>query len=277
MPKLDEILKAKGFTDEDLKVLTPTMRETLEQHYSALETERDTLRSVNDEWKTKLDTEYQPAITKAEKVAADARLEAAKLREQVAIAKDFGYLTDENTPQNPTNPNSPNPNPSPAPFDPKQYNLLTASDAAVFAQAQGKAMAVYVDIAAEHQRLFGKPVEDFSVIYDEFLASLKRNPQATMRGTWESKYKVADRRAEITKQEQAAHDEAVQKEAVAKYISEHGGNPNLQMRTPSNQPFIPAKPAATNGLPWERGTPNQLKTQRIERANKVQAQSELVQ
>ena len=266
--KLDELLKAKGFTDADIAVLTPTMRETLEATYSGMETERDTLRTVNDEWQNKLSNEYQPAITKAEKIAADARLEAAKWREQVAIAKDFGYLTEEN---NPAKPVVSNPAPT---FDESKF--MRTSDLGRLAQGQGKAMAVYVDIAAEHQRLFGKPVEDFSVLFDEFSTAAQRNPQATIRATWEAKYKVPERRAEIAKQEQEAHDKQVADAALAKYISEHGGNPNLQMRAPSSQPFIPAKSAGDKGLPWERGTPGQLKTQRIERANKVQAQAELV-
>jgi len=270
--KLDEILKSKGFSDADIAVLTPAMRETLEATYSGLETERDTLRSVNDEWKNKLDTEYQPAITKAEKIAADARMEAATLREQVAIAKEFGYLTEEAASAAAARVVAATP---PA-FDPKQHNLVTMSDIPTLARAQGKAMSTYVDIANEHARLFGKSIEEFGTLYDDFLTAQQRNPAATIRSIWEAKYKVPERRAELAKQEQEAHDKQVADAATAKYISEHGGNPNLQMRTPSSQPFIPAKPAAEKGLPWERGTPGQLKTQRIERANKVQAQSELV-
>jgi hypothetical protein len=268
--KLDEILKSKGFSDADIAVLTPALRETLEATYSGLETERDTLRSVNDEWQRKLDSEYQPAMTKAEKELIAERMKRVAAEEKVKIAKDFGYLAEEDEASAPARPEAP------AAFDPKQHNLVTMSDIPTFARAQGKAMSTYVDIANEHARLFGKSIEEFGTLYDDFLTAQQRNPAATIRSIWEAKYKVPERRAGLAKQEQEAHDKQVADAGVAKYISEHGGNPNLQMRAPSSHPFIPAKPTGDKGLPWERGTPNQLKTQRIERANKVQAQSELV-
>jgi hypothetical protein len=271
MAKLDEILKSKGFSDDDLKILTPQMRDVLESHYGALETERDTLKQYNDMWANKLETEFNPAITKAEQEAAAARLEAATLREQVKIARDYGYLTDQNNPPKP-----PESNPVPDAFDPKKHNLVTRDDVARFADLEGDAIAMAHDLSAEYAELYpGQSLLSYQNAEGKRgMRALRAEAIAAKRPLDQyvfEKFKFSDKRAERATAQQQAHDAQVAKEAIAKHIQEHGGNPNLTIPAASRVPFMPPKPQQQGGQPWERGTPDQLKASRIDRAAKLEA------
>ena len=95
----EQILKAQGLSDADITAMAPMLtnaayRAAIENTVNTLETERDTYKQRDEEWQQNLDTQYTPAITRAEQDAQKARLEAAQLREQIEIAKTYGYLDD---------------------------------------------------------------------------------------------------------------------------------------------------------------------------------------
>jgi hypothetical protein len=275
--KLEARLKAQGYSDADLETLRPMLsderfRGTLE----ALAEERDTLADLNEQWKTKLDNEYNPAITRSQKEAEDARLEAARLREVVKIAKDYGYVTDENTPPPPPDPKTQHPN-----FDPTKF--VTHEDVGRFAEAEGQAIAMVADLNEEYRHLYGgKSLFDYAAQTQDGrtlrgMSALREEAKAARKPLnvyVAEKFKFSDKRTEMETARQKERDAQIEKEAVAKYVAEHGGNPNMTIPAASRQPFIPAKTKDTD-LPWNRGTPDQNKNARIERAVKREAQQSI--
>lgn len=69
-------------------------------------------------------------------------------------------------------------------------------------------------LAAQHQKLFGEPLEDEGLI-DRAIAANR-----TLDQEWEDKYKVADKRAELATQAQEAHDAKIREEERTKILSE---------------------------------------------------------
>lgn len=273
MAKLEDILKSKGYTDADLTALAPMLtdqrfRSTLEETYSAVETERDTYRAKDAEWERWRTDVANPRIAQTEQEAAMARRRAADFEEQLKIAKDWGLIQAE------TDPNKGQPIAEKPPvqsseqFDPKKHNLLTTNDAKYFAIAQGKAMAAYQDMSAEHFTLFGKPLEGFEQMFDEFSTRAARDPNTTLKAVWEQKHNVPAKRAEVQAARQKAAEDAIRADERAKMAAQFG-NPALRTNMPSVQPFIPVR--ANDGDPWTK-TAQERKAQRIQAALRSQSQ-----
>lgn len=83
-------------------------------------------------------------------------------------------------------------------------------------------------LSARHQTLFGKPLEDEDLIDRAIKAG--RNVEQE----WEETYKVADKRAELAKAEQEAHDTRVREEERARVLSE--------LKLPDQRPGAPTSP-----------------------------------
>jgi hypothetical protein len=150
-----------------------------------------------------------------------------------------------------------------------------------FAIGQRNAMAQFVQISNEHQRLFGQPLEDFeSLMADVDNLPAHERGRLGVKDVWARRYNVEGKRAEIRAAEQAAHDKKIRDEAVRetelKYVQQRA-NPLLRAPVSSSQPFIPSRVGDNNKpiMPWEESR-GQMKERRIGSALKSQFESEAV-
>lgn len=250
--KLEDLLLADGWSQEELAA-SPLLqdarfRSSLEKSYGAVETERDFLSN----WR---ETTANPHIADVERREIEARQETARLRELVKIAKEYGVPgVEESAPVNP----NPNPNPAQPPRD-ENGQFVTRQFMNEYGQkfvtVQRAAMAQYVDISNEHQRLFGKPIESFeSILSDMDNLPAHERGRLNLKDVWARKYNVDAKRAEIKASEQKAHDDKIRKEAtdeVEKKYAMQRANPLLASPVASRQPFIPAR-AESGKQPWEQ-------------------------
>lgn len=278
MARLEDLLKADGWSDAELAesplLKDARFRASLEKSYGAVEQERDFLAS----WR---ETTANPHIAEVEAREIAARQEAARLRELVQIAKDYGVPGVEAAPAAPAapaaNPNQPR-DPGTGQYVDRQFLDNYGRD---FALGQRKAMAQYVDVANEHQRLFGQPLESFEALLTDIdnLPAHERG-RLGLKDVWARKYNVEAKRQEIKAAEQKKHDDAIRAEAIreteSKYATQRA-NPLMRTPLPSNQPFIPNRMGEGNKpvMPWEENR-GAMKQRRVESAVKTQFESEHV-
>jgi hypothetical protein len=274
MPTLEEILKSDGWSDADLAASATLLqdqrfRASMEKQYGAVAAERDFLT----DWR---ETTANPHIAAVEAREVAARTEAARLAELVKIAKEYGVPGVE-TPAAPAAA-AQSRSPATGEYVDRAYLDNYGRD---FAMGQRKAMAQYVDISSEHQRLFGHPVESFeSLLSDIDNLPAHERGRLGLKDVWARKYNVEGKRAEIRAAEQAAHDKKIRDEAVRetemKYVQQRA-NPLLRTPAPSTQPFIPTRMGEGNKpvQPWEEPK-GVMKERRIGSALKSQFESEAV-
>lgn len=250
----------------------PAFRETLEKQYNAVASERDTYRQRDQEWQQLKDTVYQPQIARAEEEAAKVRMEAARLREQVAIAKDYGYITPEQEAE--VNRKAAQAAADSASnYDPKRHP--TFDDVRRFADAEGEAIVLAQDLAAEYAHLHdGKSIFEYETEiggrHMRGMRALRAEAKAAGSNDLEAyiqkKFDYPAKRAAMALARQKAHDDAIIKQTEERLNGEWaarvGSNPNLRLPVASSQPFIPPK-AQDGKQPWERGTPQQNRIKRI--------------
>ncbi len=261
----EQILKAQGLSDADITAMAPMLtnaayRAAIENTVNTLETERDTYKQRDEEWQQNLDTQYTPAITRAEQDAHKARMEAAEAREQLKIAKEYGYLPEGDaqaradaaaaavrTAANPQGGNQ-----GFNPDDPKFREFANR-----FSMGEGDAMALYNYVAEEYRLLNGGSLNDYTgrdgkrgmlALRAEALAAKKPIDQyANEKFNWDGK------RAEQEAKRRADHDAEVARKAVEEYALKHGSNPMTSAPNPSRMPLMPTK--VNDGKPvqpWDR-------------------------
>lgn len=275
MAKLEDLLKAQGFTDVEIAanaalLQDPKLRGALETSYGKLEQDLTTFRTENEGWGKWHEEHGKPTLALYEKDRADAIAEAAGLRARLALAVEGGFVQPGTVPAAAAPVVAAQPA-TPAAFDPKAYKLLTQDDAAGFAIAQGRAMAKYQDISSEHFRLFGKPLENFGGeegLYEKFLK--RPNKEQTIQGMWEAQYNVQAKRDEIAAAQKLAAENAIREDERSKLAAQYG-NPNVREMMPSINPFMPQPAEGEFKQPWEGGrTVIQAKNLRLERAMQTQ-------
>jgi hypothetical protein len=275
MPRLEDLLKSKGYTDADLEALKPMLsdsrfRTSIEEQFGAVESERDRIKSEAEareaEWQRSLAEDYNPRIAAAEKKAIEKDLEAANYRRQVELAKEYGLLPEDHTPAAAT---AAAPAAGSPAYDPKRHP--TFEDVGKFADAEGEAIALSHDLADEYEYLCGKPLFDYvgadgrrgmRALRSEAKAA-RKNLDAYMA----DKFDFAGKRAEKEAARQKEHDDAIRRDAEEKTRAELAtkyGNPLLRAPMPSRQPFIPTKPQQGK-QPWDM-TAQERRSGRIERA-----------
>ncbi len=262
---LEQILKSKGYTDADLEALKPMLsdsrfRTSLEEQFGTLETERNDFKAKYEGKETEIEdwraNVVNPRIAAAEQEAVKARQEAALLREQVQIAKDYGLIPEGEKASAP-------PAVSATPgndFDPSKHNLVTRDEIGRFADLEGQAIAMASDVLEEYRYLSGG-----KSLYDYVAPDGKRGMQALRTEAVKQKmpldqfvaqkFDFAGKRQAIEAKRQEEHDAQISKEAISKYITENGANPNTRIPGPSRNPFIPrpqgASPAGGAKQPWD--------------------------
>jgi len=265
--KLEEILKAKGYTDEELTALNPMLenekfRETLESEIANMEYLAEVGRQNSTEalrWRTE---EAEPTLQKYMDEARVARAELAAKNEQLKFLQEQGLIKLEElqnaVPAKPTEAKT---------FDPKEHNLLTVDVLPQFADAQGQAIALVQDVAAEYQELFGKSL--FSYVSPSTgkrgMVALREEAKAARSSDIydfvSKKFNFPARREEITAKVAKEHDEKLLAQGYAKRVAEEA-NPSLRQPSISRLPFTAVKDSK-GVMPWENA--EERKAARVER------------
>lgn len=261
---LEEILKKEGWTDADIAASATLLQDArfrgaIEKRYGALETDLTSAKSLNDEWQRKLDTEYNPAIQAHETKAIEAQRESARLREEVRIAKEYGYLTPEAEAKAATAIAAADAASGPNAYDPKRHP--TFEDVGKFAEAEAEAIALANDLSAEYSYLTGGqslyqyeteingvPMRGMRALRREALTARKPFDQYVSE-----KFDFRGKRQSLQAAKQKEHDDAIRKEAsdtTRAELAQQYGNPMLRTAVPSRNALV-LKPPENGKQPWE--------------------------
>jgi hypothetical protein len=285
---LKEMLTAKGWTDEQISkaFADPGTLSVLDDLFGTVTSERDALKTRDEEWTRKLAEDYNPRITAAERKAMEAEKKAAALAEDVRLAKEYGYYPEESEADKKLREageaaaargNQP---PS---FDPTKY--VSMEDAAKIIDGEGEAIALAGDLAAEHRMLTGKDLFEYETQINgqtaRGLRALRQEAKAKRIDLYQhvaQKFDYQGLRQKAAEARQKEHDDKIRAEAVEttrKELADTYGNPNLMRPTQSRQPFLPT-PKTDGKQPWEIPA-NARRIARVQRGVEVQMQSERVQ
>ena len=275
---IEEILKSKGWSEQEVADIAPMLtnprfRQTLEEQYGAIATERDQFKQRDEEWQRLKDSDWQPKVAAAEKEAQKARMELAAAREQIAIAKDYGYLTEEQAADATRRAEAKAAETANA-FDPKKF--VSMDDVPKLVTAQGDAIAIYYDIADEYGYLTGKNIRDVQFTngnqvfrgMQALREEAKAKRASDLRAFVEDKFKFNDLRAAKDAVRQKENEDRIRaderEKARTEFAQQYSGNPNLRTAVASMNPFLPAK-TSDGKMPHEIGSPAQLKNNRVKK------------
>ncbi len=247
MAKLEELLKAEGYTDDELKELSPLLnnpkfRTSVERQAQIAEESGQKLTKAQQEldtWSKWHQETALPMLDKNMKEAIAARERAAALEERLKAAQEYGLAEVAKQEEKPVEKTS-------DVFDPKKHNLVTYDDVKTLADREGDSIALAQDIASEHHLLFGSRLPSFRELRKEAMAAGKPVEQY-----WQEKYKVQDKRNEISAKERADYEAKIRADERTKTISEIA-NPMTRPPSSSHSSFIP-RANADNKQPWESG------------------------
>jgi hypothetical protein len=102
-------------------------------------------------------------------------------------------------------------------LDPKDY--LKASDVASMFDYTLNAAMVIPALQAEHQRLFGQPL-DTRELQQEIFARVKTKQPIDLQAVWEAKYNVPTKRTEVAEAQRQAEINAAEERGYGKRVSE---------------------------------------------------------
>lgn len=278
--KLEEILKSKGWTDAEITALQPMLadqrfRASMEESFSAVATERDSLKEKDEAWQRQLDEQWQPRVSQTEQQLRDARLQLAEAQERLKIAKDFGYIDEAK--QAEIDAKTAAAKIDNRGFDPKNY--VSMEDARKMLDAEARAITMAADLNNEYAYLHGgKTLYEYETEIDgrmtrgmEALRQEAKAKRMNMDQYVSQKFDFVGKRAALTAKRQQERDDVIRKEASEKTrqeMAEQYGNPLMRTAVPSRHATLVPKPVGGK-QPWE-SAPAELKNQRIERAMKTQ-------
>lgn len=275
--KLEDVLKAKGFTDADLQTLGPMLSDprfsqAVEGYAGELETKLATAESLNSAWDSKFTGEFGPAMKRMEDRLIEESRRAADYEAQLKLAKEWNLLPENPNPATPNPANPANPNPA----NPANPNFLTRADFEAGTREAydhvGRAIAMATNAAQEYQELMGQSVLSYTsqtsdgrtlrgmeALREEAVQSSKRSGRPIRLDEFVAqKFDFAGRRAAADTKRRQESEAAIGRDAVAKYIREHPESANPYTRPPaaSLSPFL-ERASGDKKLPWETGTENQ--------------------
>lgn len=281
--KLEAILKSQGYTDADIAAMSTLLsdqrfRSSMEAQFAAVTAERDSWKSRSNEYEQLRETEYLPAVTKAEQDAAKARLEAAQLREQVAIAKTYGYL---DTPEaNAAQAEADRMRAAAAANQPAGFNPddpKFRDFAGRFSSAEGDAMALYNYVSEEYRLLNGQSINEYRAEIDgrtmrgmPALRAQARKANKALDLYAEETFGWQGKRNELAAKRETEREEAIRRDEREKIALAQpmNGNPMTGRPLLSKAPWVASTDPAKQGMPvmpWDRPT---QQAERIERAYK---------
>lgn len=289
--KAREILKSRGYTDQELDglILLNDARfcatlEAEDADREALLSERDQLKRTVDDTGRWYHETAKPTLERALADATNARAEKARLEARLQAETDYGLRQvaqdqDRNNQSGDQNQNRDqqrtqdqgNRN---AEFDARYVTADTFTQAT---NQFGDAIAMSSDIIEDHRELFGSRLPGgISKLRDDYRNAVRVNHfSGNLRDYWESQYKVPDKRAELSAKARADQEAQIRQDERSKVMSEFA-NPMTRPLEGSRNPFV-RKPAGGDSgksnvgrQPWERGTQEQIRSDRVVRfATKV--------
>ncbi len=278
--KLEDLLKQQGYTEADLKSIEPLLadsrfRSSMEASLGNLVTERDSFKGRVDELEEWREKTVIPKMDEWAAQATQARTEAARLREENAIAKEYGYLPKNQQQQEDPAVVAARESAARAQQSTGQpaadnKNYLTRDDANQFAQSQAMAMAQFTNLAEEYRVLNpGKSLFEYQgqngLVGLEALLQEQYVAKVPLKQYVANKFNFQAKRDEIAAAQRKASEDAIRQDERAK-VSAEWGNPMLRAPMPSRHAIVPPKVADT-GMPWDK-TPNELKERRMQNAMK---------
>lgn len=284
--KIEDLLKSQGYTDADIAAMGPLLsdqrfRSSIEGTISTLSQERDDYKSRDEEWAMLRDTKYVPALSAAAADAMKHRREAADLREQIKIAKEYGYMGDDaeakarevieaNRQREAATPG--------AGFnieDPKFKEFANN-----YSRGQGDAIALHEFLQEEYRILHGDSINNYRATIGgrelRGMVALRAESQAAGKRIddyIETKFNWAGKRQEAEQKRQADHDARVAREAVEKYAVDHGANPLAARPQISREPLIPRTKPGDKPV-WQIPA-SERRNARLERAYASEAKERL--
>jgi hypothetical protein len=224
MPTVQEVLKATGLTDEEIKALNPKLVEGVTTILSTAQQEKDAAELQRRAVSQTFENEISPALDKwaNEKASYDAKIAAYEAA--MKSAKEGGF----NVPDILATPATPAkgadgkfvPGGNEVPGSPKFVENLR-NEAAV-------AVSSIMDLNWKHQTLFGKPMPDSPTTLIREAAAQRLDPITYAA----KKYDFAARESAIKAEDQKKHDDAIRAEAKAEadkvWAEKVGSNPNIR-------------------------------------------------
>lgn len=273
--KLEDILKAQGYTDADLTAAEPLLkdprfRQSIEAGVEAIAAEER--KDELGKWQKWHAETALPALDAAMKREQDARKELAAQKAYIQTLEEQGLITASESEAARKKADEEAAAKKAAEFNPKDHKLVTSDDldsrVVQFAELEGDAIALAQDIAAEHQRLFGTHLPSFRELRREALAAKQPVEQY-----WQTKFKVQDKRAELDAKAKKDWEDKIRKEERDKVLSEQL---NPMTRTPSISRASFTRPPEGAGQPWAK-SPEELAAQRVQKGFKALVDKGLVQ
>jgi hypothetical protein len=264
MTELEWLKQESGLTDDELKTYESILgdgkfkamlkkvisaNETLAQAKAQAEAERTTAQGELEQFATRYNSEFVPAMREVTQQAVAKEGELAALRAKLAKAKEFGLVIDD---ESVTSAPSASAAPPRAPGSPDP-NVLTREDLNRFSNAQSETLIALQNLNAEHFDLFGKPLSGT----DEIVSEVQRqrmigNKNYTLRSAWEAKYNVAAKRKEMQAEAQSKHDEEIREATRREMMERHGSNPHMRSGQMSRYDKYKTSDAAQDGRkPWQ--------------------------
>jgi len=256
MATLEEILKAKGYSDADLVALKPMLedakfRGAVEDFVGSVEARVGEASAKADSWEKWYNDTGLPTVDQALQKAQDEAARAASAEARLKVLQEQGLIRVAE---------GQGEEPKPEVFDPAKHNLMTMDHAARLIDAEGEAIARVQDLTAEYSELFpGKSLRsyvgqpDSNGMTPRGMVALRREALAQKKDLFSyvaEKFKFGERRAEIAAAAAAEREAAIRKDERAKAIAEIG-NPALRPPSASSNPFLPAGKDAAGKMPWE--------------------------
>lgn len=272
---LEQALAAKGFTAQEITDLGPAL--TNARFRSSLEEELglvDTLKEQNtklasdlnsyDKWFT---DELTPDYEKLRKEREDAAVENAGLKARMELIQKQGMRRQgqQQDPEAQAEADRIAREASDAERQ-RQQPQRKYVDEDTFKgafEATGTAIASAVNLARQHEKLFGADAElDMEVLYAE-----AKTAKMPVKAYWEKKFHVAEKREEIAKKRAEDNETRIRLDERNKMSVEMGLGSNHETRNlmPSNNPFTNRKKSDGDKQPWERGE-TELAKSRLEKA-----------
>lgn len=222
MPTVQEVLKATGLTDDEIKALNPKLVEGVTTILSTAQQEKEAAELQRRAVSQTFENEISPALDKwaNEKVSYDAKIAAYDAA--LKSAKEGGFTVPDIL--NPAKPKDESgkfvAGGNEVPGSPKFVENLR-NEAAV-------AVSSIMDLNWRHQTLFGKPMPDSPTTLIREAAAQRLDPITYAA----KKYDFAGRETTIKAEEQKKHDDAIRAEAKAEsdkaWAEKVGSNPNIR-------------------------------------------------
>jgi hypothetical protein len=268
MPRtIEEILKARGYTDADLEAAKPLLgdakfRGALEGSIDELDTKLTKAESDNVAWSDWHQKTALPTLDKALKGEQDARSSLAGAQARLKTLQEQGLIKVAEGEGDEVDPAKKAAAAAGEPFDPKKHNLVTRDDVAAFADQEGDAIAMAQDLSAEYQELYGKPLRNFRELRKEAIAA-----KVPVQQYIANKFKFQEKHAEIDAADRKKYEEGIRADERSKTIAEVA-NPMARPPSSSRHPFT-ARPAGVEAgkQPWEN--PEGRTQERVNKALKT--------